>query len=116
MCRHILIWHHKSVVTYSDDVGQQRNRVDKRQAICSEEVQPKTFAEHWAQSVPWICDGHIIIFTREFLLDDGRKVKNTNEDLFQRHHVCPVLQIFGRSSGQVTIHKTLASNTFKNVS
>ena len=116
MCRHILIWHHKSVVTYSDDVGQQRNRVDKGQTLRSEKIQPKTSAEHWAQSIPRICDGHIVIFTREFLLDDGSEVKNTNEDIFQRHHVSSVLQIFGWSSGQVTIHKTLAINTVENVS
>ena len=116
MCRHILIWHHKSVVTYSDDVGQQRNRVDKCQTIRSEEIQTKTFAEHWAQSVPWVCDGHIAIFTRELLLDDARKVKNTNEDVFQRHHVCSVLQIPRWASGQMTIHETLAINTTENVS
>ena len=29
MGRHVLIGHHKSVVTDPNDVGQQRNRVDK---------------------------------------------------------------------------------------
>ena len=63
-----------------------------------------------------MCDGYIVISTREFLLDDGCEVKNTNEDIFQRYHVSPVLQVLGWSSGQVTIYKTLATNIIENVS
>ena len=116
MSRHILIGYHKSVVTDSNDVGQQRNRVDKCQTLRGEEIQPKTFTEHRAKSVPWVCDGHIAIVTRELLLDDACKVENTNENVFQRHHVCPVLQIPRWASGQMTIHETLTINFTKNVS
>ena len=116
MSRHILIGNHKSVVTDLNDVGQQRNRVDKWQALRGEEIQPKTFTKHRAKGVFWVCDGHVAIVTRELPLDDTRKVEDTDEDVLQGHHVCPVFQIPRWARGQMTIHETLTINITKNVS
>ena len=110
-----LVGDQEPVRTNSENVSQQWDKIDKRSPIVSgEKTQIKTLAQNGAQCVPRSRNRHIVMLSREFQLDNGSVLQDTDHDVPQVHDISSILQVLVRPRGHVMIHVALTIHILKN--
>ena len=110
-----LVGDQEPVRTNSENVSQQWDKIDKRQAFSGEKTQIKTLAQNRAQCVPRSRDRHIVMLSREFQLDNGSVLQDTDHDVPQVHDISPIFQVLVWARGHMMIHIALTIHIIENV-